>query len=443
MGPGDIIGGRYRLDRLLGEGGMGVVWAATHQVTHKTLALKFIHTKNDDPSSHKRALREARAACAVQHPNVVTIHDVLEIDGGTPVLVMDLLRGESLATRLERERTIPVDDAVRYARDVLSALEVAHTVGIVHRDLKPDNVFLLEGGALKILDFGVAKLRGQDAATKETNRLTETGAMIGTPHYMAPEQAFAEGEIDLRADLWAVGAILYECLAGVPPTDGANLGQILKALAMGNITPLALRVPTVPPPVLRLVDNLLQIDREKRPASATAVIAMIDAAREGGLPRETLPVTGGARPSNAGRPETPAPATRDATPSIPPRKSRTGAVFAAVGIALVLLVGGGVTTWRITAKRAAASAATAPIAIASEPVSAAPPPPASPPPAAASAILAASSETAPAASAPLTKKTKAGRPAAGAAKTTGADKPADAPKPGAGGSNPLLPNAPF
>jgi serine/threonine-protein kinase len=130
---------------------------------------------------------------------------------------------------------------------------------------------------VKILDFGVAKLRGKDAATKETNRLTETGAMIGTPHYMAPEQAFGEGEIDLRADLWAVGAVLYECIAGVPPTNGENLGQILKALATGAIAPLAELVPGAPHDVCALVDRLLRIEREERPASAEEVIAAIDA----------------------------------------------------------------------------------------------------------------------------------------------------------------------
>src|SRR5688572_17126826 len=133
---------------------MGAVWEASHLITHKRLALKVIHEGKDDPAARRRVLREARAACAVKHPNVVTVHDVLERDDGTPVLVMDLLEGESLASRLERERTLPPKDAVAIARAILSALAAAHAVGIVHRDLKPDNVFLVASGGVKILDFG-------------------------------------------------------------------------------------------------------------------------------------------------------------------------------------------------------------------------------------------------------------------------------------------------
>jgi serine/threonine-protein kinase len=280
---GDVIAARYRLDRRLGAGGMGVVWAATHLVTHKTLALKFIHQKTDEAlsrSARKRALREARATCAVSHPNVVTVHDVLEGEDETPILVMDLLQGESLAERLAREKTIATKDALAIARDVLLALDAAHAAGVVHRDLKPDNVFLCAGGGVRILDFGVAKLKGQDAATKETHRLTETGAMIGTPQYMSPEQAFGESDVDLRADLWAVGAVLYECIAGAPPASGTNLGQILKKLAKGEITPLRERVPTAPPEVTAIVDRLLAIERESRPQSAKEVIDAIDAVKD-------------------------------------------------------------------------------------------------------------------------------------------------------------------
>ncbi|HVM69748.1 MAG TPA: serine/threonine-protein kinase [Gaiellaceae bacterium] len=288
MGPGFEVAKRFRLERQLGAGGMGTVWAATHLVTHKAVALKFLHKKNDDAEARRRILREARAACAVQHPNVVAVHDVVEDDDGTPILVMDLLRGESLADRLARERTLAPAEAIGIIQPVLSALVAAHGVGIVHRDLKPDNVFLVAGSAeedaagspaprVRILDFGVAKLSGKDAATKESHRLTETGAMIGTPHYMAPEQAFGESGIDARADLWAVGAVLYECLAGVPPTEGQNLGQILKVLASDRIRPLALRAPAVPAALADVVDRLLAIDRDARPASATAVLELLAA----------------------------------------------------------------------------------------------------------------------------------------------------------------------
>jgi eukaryotic-like serine/threonine-protein kinase len=330
---GDVIATRYRLERTLGAGGMGAVWEATHLLTHKRVALKVVHAGQDDPGARRRVLREARAACAVKHPNVVTVHDVLEREDGTPVLVMDLLEGESLATRLEREHTLPPKDAITIARAILSALAAAHAVGIVHRDLKPDNVFLVTGGDVKILDFGIAKLSGHDAATKETNRLTETGAMVGTPHYMAPEQAFGEADIDARADLWAVGAVLYECLCGVPPTDGQNLGQILKALATGRIEPLAKRAPAVPSPLAAIVDGLLRVERTQRPSSADAVIASLDALGDLSRAIASPPIAS----AIAARETTPQPATRSIT-SEPPR--RTWIFAAAAATFVVVLLGG-------------------------------------------------------------------------------------------------------
>jgi eukaryotic-like serine/threonine-protein kinase len=330
---GDVIATRYRLERPLGAGGMGAVWEATHLLTHKRLALKVVHEGNADPAARRRVLREARAACAVKHPNVVTVHDVLERDDGTPVLVMDLLEGESLAARLERERTLPPKDAITITRAILSALAAAHTAGIVHRDLKPDNVFLVASGEVKILDFGIAKLAGRDPATQETNRLTETGAMVGTPHYMAPEQAFGEADIDARADLWAVGAVLYECLCGVPPTDGQNLGQILKALATGRIEPLSNRAKTVPRELATIVDGLLRVERSERPSSAEAVIASLDALGDlsSALPSPPIPS------AIAARERTPQPATRSIT-SEPRRRTWIFAVAAAL---FVLVAFGG------------------------------------------------------------------------------------------------------
>ena len=277
MHVGDVVANRYRLERLLGEGGMGSVWAATHTVTQRTHALKLLKKKDDDPATRRRMLREARAASAVRHPNVVTIHDVIEGPDGAPVLVMDLLDGESLGDRLEREKKLDVRETLRIVRAILEALEAAHAAGVVHRDLKPDNVFLAQGN-VKVLDFGVAKLTASDGpARATTNLLTESGAMLGTPCYMAPEQAFAEGEVDARADLWAVGVVLYECLAGVRPADGATLGQVLKVLATGAIVPLAQRAPDVPADVAALVGRLLASDRDARPASARAVLDALDA----------------------------------------------------------------------------------------------------------------------------------------------------------------------
>jgi serine/threonine-protein kinase len=284
--PGTLIAQRYRLERLLGAGGMGEVWAATHTVTGKAVALKFLrapHARRDDETARRRVLREARAACAVSHPSVVAIHDVVESDDGLPVLVMDLLRGEPLRARLERDRTLPLDEALHIAEVVLGALEVAHEAGVVHRDLKPDNLFLLERGEIKLLDFGVAKLLAPEGVARASGELTTTGAMIGTPYYMAPEQAFGEA-IDGRADLWALGVVLFECLAGETPTRGDNLGQVLKLLSTGRIESLAKRAPLVPPAVAGFVDRLLRVDAGERPPTARAALEMLARARAGTAP---------------------------------------------------------------------------------------------------------------------------------------------------------------
>lgn len=254
---------------------MGEVWAAVHTVTEQRRALKLVD--EHDESTRRRMLREARAAAAVRHPNVVAMHDVVESEDGAPVLVMDLLEGETLEAKIEREGRIGVADAVRIAIGVTAGLEAAHALGIVHRDLKPANVFLTPEP--KILDFGVAKLTAESGPARATNLLTESGAMVGTPCYMAPEQAFGDGEVDARTDLWALGVLLYECLSGVRPADGATVGQVFKVLATGAIVPLATRAPDVPRVLTVLVDRLLSTSPAGRPASAGAVreeLAAID-----------------------------------------------------------------------------------------------------------------------------------------------------------------------
>jgi serine/threonine-protein kinase len=296
MSPGDLVAGRYRLEHLLGKGGMGEVWAATHTVTEQRRALKLVDAP--DQGTRRRMLREARAACAVRHPNVVAVHDVVETGDGAPVLVMDLLEGETLADRLERERRLPVDDVLAIGMGIAAGLDAAHALGIVHRDLKPANVFLTP--TPKLLDFGVAKLTAEAGPARATNLLTESGAMLGTPCYMAPEQAFGDGEVDARTDLWALGVVLYECLAGVRPADGATVGQVFKVLATGAIMPLAARAPGVPFAVAALVDRLLQTDRDARPANAREVHdALAAMAVPGALGEAIVPTSRGPRSRKA------------------------------------------------------------------------------------------------------------------------------------------------
>ena len=259
---------------------MGAVWAATHTVTNKTVALKILLGR-EDPSLRARLIREARAVCAIRHPNVVQVHDVLELDDGAPALVMDLLVGESLRARLDRAGRLGHEDLARITLDVLAALEEAHARGIVHRDLKPDNIFLAEDG-VKVLDFGIAKVTTLGENDAEAAALTRTDAMLGTPYYMAPEQVFGEKDIDPRADLWAMGVLMYECLAGVRPTEANNLGQIFKIITLGPIPPLAERAPLVPAAYASLVAWCMQRAREARPANARALREALERVRASG-----------------------------------------------------------------------------------------------------------------------------------------------------------------
>jgi serine/threonine protein kinase len=396
-------------------------------VTHKAVALKFLHKKNDDPDARRRVLREARAACAVQHPNVVSVHDVVEDEDGTPILVMDLLRGESLADKLTRERTLSPAEAVTIIGPVLSALAVAHSVGIVHRDLKPDNIFLMTDGSgassrPMVLDFGVAKLvgKGANAATKETNRLTETGAMIGTPHYMAPEQAFGESDVDARADLWALGAVLYEMLSGFTPADGQNLGQILKVLASGTITPLATRAPNVPPALAAIVDGLLKIEKDERPASAAIVLEQLAAiGPQSAAVSVPVPVPVLSDDEIAAAAASPAPARPHTVPSLvaatreaslaSPKRRRRAPWIAGIAAVVALASAAGVTGVRLRAKPAHASSNAPVSVVATSVVTADPTPtPAPPPPAVAATATVTTPPAATASAAPMTKRTKGG-----------------------------------
>lgn len=265
---GKTLEGRFRLVRLLGEGGMGAVWEAVHLVTLKSVALKVLKREGADATSAARFLREARAASAVKHPNVVKVHDVVHLDGAL-FMVMDLLDGESLEELLEREPRLSIRRAARILAPVVSAVRAAHAAGIVHRDLKPANIFLCRTESaddvlVQVLDFGIAKLVPQDADAKPMDgKLTQTGAVLGTPYYMAPEQAFGEA-IDPRADIWALGVVVYECLAGQRPFEGDSVGQLLKAIAKEDYVPLSERDPSLPASLVDIVRRMIKTDRNER-----------------------------------------------------------------------------------------------------------------------------------------------------------------------------------
>jgi serine/threonine protein kinase len=280
---GAVVADTYELRHPLGTGGMGVVWAASHRQSGAMVALKFLRAGTDgadDADSLKRFLREARAAASVRHRNVVAIREVLELAGGRPVMVMELLTGETLRTRLSRGPRLSLEEAASILLPVASAVGTAHAQGIVHRDLKPDNIFLsrdASGAAVvKVLDFGIAKVtRVSEEHASHGHGLTATGEVLGTPNYMSPEQVFGERDIDHRADVWAMGVILYECLTGAVPTKAANVGQVFKLIVAGGIKPLEKELPDAPDDVIELVGRMLARRRDQRPSDFNQVAAVL------------------------------------------------------------------------------------------------------------------------------------------------------------------------
>jgi len=227
---GDLIAGKYRLEALLGEGGMGTVWRAINLQLEAPVALKLIRTELDRASLARRLKQEARAAAKLGHPAIVRVFDVGDSDLGDPYIVMELLNGRTLGRLLATEQRLSAVQGVQLLLPVADALMTAHAKGIVHRDLKPDNVFLAyEGEQLqpKLLDFGIAKLADEGG---QNLHLTQTGAVLGSPEYMSPEQARGQDNIDHRTDIWSFCVVLYETLSGVSPFTGANYNSLLRSI---------------------------------------------------------------------------------------------------------------------------------------------------------------------------------------------------------------------
>jgi serine/threonine-protein kinase len=294
---GTVVG-HHRIGRFIGEGGMGRVWAATNTRTGEEVALKFLKAETQELRS--RLLREARILATLRHPHVVQVHDVIEVDGA-PVMVMELLHGESLAARLARTRVLSLPEVCQVLRPVASALAAAHERGVIHRDLKPHNIFLRtaggEGPGVKVLDFGLAKRMMIQGDPSGSASLTTSGTIVGTPYYMAPEQVFGHKGIDHRADIWSLGVICYECLSGRKPFEGDSAGQVIYSMTTTDPPRLEEVTPGLPEEVTRLVHRMLSREPEARPQSVTEVahcLARWEMARapgRGGSSPRTLPRT--------------------------------------------------------------------------------------------------------------------------------------------------------
>ncbi len=277
IGAGTFIGSRYRLHKSLGAGGMGEVRMATDKISGGWVAVKLLRQKHAaDQRAVARFQREIEIIGSLKHENICEILDSGTHLDGTPFFVMPLLRGQSLADRLKKvsagkKKRFSYEDIVEPTREILSALGAAHQSKIIHRDLKPSNVFLAkEQGRkyfVKLLDFGVSKILSQ-----ESTKLTETGAAIGTPHYMAPEQALGVRSIDHRVDIYSVGAILYEALTGVRPFKDSSSDEARAQLISPRPfdTPRSID-PSVPPQLEGITLKAMSRDPEDRYADANAM----------------------------------------------------------------------------------------------------------------------------------------------------------------------------
>ncbi|MBW2460086.1 MAG: protein kinase [Deltaproteobacteria bacterium] len=273
---GQVLGGRYRLDKKIGQGGMGAVYSAMQTSLGRQVAVKvLLPMLSGDASLVARFRVEAERSGHLNHPHIVQILDFGKEDNGSVWIAMELLEGEPLTDRIARG-PLSEADTVRFTKEGLAALEAAHAARLVHRDLKPDNIFLTKaagvGEQVKILDFGIAKLLDGDSAAK----LTATGLVIGTPLYMSSEQARGD-DLDERSDLYSLGAVMYECLTGEPPFTGRNYNALLVAVLTQTARPITELRPDLSPELAAVVMRALEKDKDDRFASAGEMSAALDA----------------------------------------------------------------------------------------------------------------------------------------------------------------------
>ncbi|HEX3345751.1 MAG TPA: serine/threonine-protein kinase, partial [Polyangiaceae bacterium] len=350
--PGGLIAGKYEVLRLIGRGGMGSVWEGRHVTLGTRVAIKFIDQEYaESKEACARFVTEARAAATIQSKHAIQIFDHGVTDEGRPYMVMELLTGEPLDERIDRLIRLSLPETARILGQVCRALQRAHEAGIIHRDLKPENIFLVrspddDDEIAKVLDFGIAKIKqlpGEQGLTSST----KTGAVLGTPYYMAPEQARGLRSIDYRADLWSLGVIAYKCVTGVLPFEGESVGDLLVKICTAPAPIPSLTVPGLPPGF----DAWFARTMEREPAARFASAAQLaeGLAVAAGISVRRGPMS--SVPHGAPPPGTPMPPVMPERTPLPgagltsapfvtsasPPKSSRGAVFA---VAVAALLGG-------------------------------------------------------------------------------------------------------
>ncbi|MDC0678860.1 serine/threonine-protein kinase [Sorangium atrum] len=364
--PDSVVGGKYRLERPLSHGGMGSVWVARHVNLGSLVAVKFMDPTYAASSTFlARFEREARIAASLQSPHVVYVQD-FGVDDDTPYLVMELLQGEDLGTRLERVGRLSLVDATLILLQAGKAIRRAHDAGLVHRDLKPANLFLVrvegeQDEVVKILDFGIVKETGAVL----TEEVTRTGELLGSPHYMSPEQVRGEKDIDQRSDLWSLGVILFYGVTGELPFQGAQLGAVIANILVGPVPSASLIAPDLPPEIDAFFARALARERaerfqsigemmsELRRIAGTASPSIPDLQSPcSGVPSTARPRLSGTIALDAAQLDEPASAPRSAGPGTltiagstaqEAGQQRPQRAMLVAGIAMTMLLGAGVT----------------------------------------------------------------------------------------------------
>lgn len=452
---GTLLGGKWHLRRVLGSGGMATVFVAVHR-NKKRAAIKMLHPELSlNTNIRDRFLREGYVANSIDHPGVVRVDDDDVAEDGAAYIVMELLRGEPLDVRAERLGGIlPLDEVTALTDQLLGVLAAAHAAHVVHRDLKPENLFLTTEGQLKVLDFGIARLR----EVSSPGQRTSVGSFMGTPSFMSPEQALGRwNEVDERSDIWAVGATMYTLLTDCPVHDAETVNEQLVLAATAAAPSLQLKRPDLPDSIVLLVDKALAHAPKDRWQSALEMQAAL---------RTVAPTAAGAGPRAPEEPldsavdasfPTPAPATSslptdptlvsrrgtvaalstsvpadDPGASVSPNRRRRFVLFGAIGVVAALIVA---AAWLPTARKESPESPGAGPAAQAPPASAAPVPSEAPTTAVATvapAETAAPSGSVSAASPPVSKAPASPRAAAPVPTRTKARPPAGAPAPKTG-----------
>ncbi|MFZ5896159.1 MAG: serine/threonine-protein kinase [Myxococcota bacterium] len=339
---GAVIAQRYRVDGIIAEGGMGIVYRGWHLTLDQPIAIKVVRPEYvDNPEAVSRFLNEARAVAALRAVNVAQVLDVGRIKGGVLYMVMEYLEGSDLRDILDREGPLPIERAVDAVRQACAAMQEAHAAGIVHRDLKPENLFLARVAdgreVLKVIDFGVSKRPSMGSGRS----FTEAGRSLGSPHYMAPEQISTPDAVDARADVWSLGVVLYELLTNKLPFDAESMAATCAQVLCGEPPSLAELRPELPGELVAVVEHCLAKNRDERFATALELSQALEPFGSSRPARASFP----SQPSNEESRDTSAPVVRSRTSLVGTRAHALWPIAATLGVAACIALAA--SNWQV------------------------------------------------------------------------------------------------